>query len=178
MVLPEHVLLQLPSALPTAMRSSCSFRLPHIEFRCRLAQAEDALADLRRHLRIRMGLTHYKVTQVGPSQRSSTRAQTLITRFQDRIWRIVERYRRAYQALLALDPDGDWKHRLHVLKNEDIKGLGKGDDESESTRQVSWIWRAELVGGLAIMPEDRNAMSEKDLDECTALCHDMLTGNC
>jgi hypothetical protein len=161
---PENADLRLPSSLPVAVRDLCPFRLADIEHRLRQAQAEDSLADLRRQLRVSMGLTHYKVTQVGSSQRSSTRALSLIARFQEKIWRNVERYRVARAALEALDPGGVWKDQLRVLKDGDVRGLGKGDGESESRREISWIWRVEGVGGMA--QDTDSSLSDRDLDDC------------
>jgi len=82
---PEAAPPRLPSSLPSALHESCPFRLANIEFRFRLAQAEDALSELRRLLHITMSLRHYKDKQVGASQRGSTRTQTLISRFQDKV---------------------------------------------------------------------------------------------
>ena len=77
--------LRLPSSLPSALHESCPFKLANIEFHFHLAQAEDALSELRRLLHITMGLRHYKEKQVGASQRASTCAQTLISCFQDKV---------------------------------------------------------------------------------------------
>src|ERR1700741_1927024 len=44
---PETVSLQLPSALPVATRNASPYGLATIETRIRLAQAEDALHELR-----------------------------------------------------------------------------------------------------------------------------------
>ena len=70
--LPEAAPLRLPSSLPPALHESCPFKLANIEFRFRLAQAEDALSELRRLLCITMGLWCYKSKQVGASQRVGT----------------------------------------------------------------------------------------------------------
>ncbi|HEX3641016.1 MAG TPA: hypothetical protein VHV10_06990 [Ktedonobacteraceae bacterium] len=77
--LPEAMPLRLPSSLPATLHESCPFNLAKVELRFRLAQAEDALSELRRLLRITMGLRDYKSKQIGPSQRAGTRAQTLIS---------------------------------------------------------------------------------------------------
>ncbi|KAN0118878.1 hypothetical protein V8E52_004650 [Russula decolorans] len=100
----------------------------------------DSLSELRRLLRITMGLRDYKVKQIGPSQRAGTRARNLINRFKDKLSRCAERYRAARNALLALDPMGEWGKRLQELKNEHIRAPGRSDGESEGFRQVSWIW--------------------------------------
>jgi len=82
---PEAAPLRLPSSLPSTLHESCPFRLANIEFHFHLAQAEDALSELRRLLHITMGLRHYKGKQVGASQHAGTRTRTLITRFQDKV---------------------------------------------------------------------------------------------
>ena len=155
---PEQVPLQLPSTLPLALQQPGLSRLSEIEQQLRLAQAEDALVDLRRLLRINMSLMHYKKTQVGSSQRSSTRARALMSRFQDKIHRSADCYRRAYEALSTLDPGGGWNAYLYALKNEDIKGLGKAEDESESWREVSWIWVAGRTNGHGAALENSEAL--------------------
>jgi hypothetical protein len=164
--LPEDVELRLPSSLPEALWDSCPFQLAAIEHRFRKAQAEDNLADLHQQLHVAMGLTHYKVTQVGSSQRSSTRALSLMAHFREKTWQNVERYRVARIALEALDPDGDWKDYLCILKDEDVRGLGKGDGESESRHKILWIWRVEGSGGLGLAQEATATMSNCDLDDC------------
>ena len=107
--LPEAATLRLPSSLPSALHESCPFKLANIEFRFRLAQAEDALSELRRLLRVTMGLWRYKLKQVGASQRVGTRARALISRFQDKVGRCIGRYRSARIALLSLDAKGTWQ---------------------------------------------------------------------
>jgi hypothetical protein len=139
---PESIPLYLPSSVPPALQSNFA-GLVDKEKRIRIAQAEDALTELRRLLRITMGLWHYKFTQVGPSQRSGTRARSLINRFKDKIYHCAERYRAARNALLSLDPTGSWITHLHELKAEDIRAPGKDDDEHEGDRSMSWIWLAD-----------------------------------
>lgn len=163
--LPECISLKLPSAMPPSLRTSCLYGLPEKEQRLRLAQAEDALSDLRRQLRITMGLWQYKTSQIGPSQRSTTRARALISRFNEKTTRCAQRYRAARSALLALSPTGEWQKRLRELKDEDVKGPGKGDDEAEGTRELSWIWRVEhnsaaLEPGMSLKFDE---VTDKDL---------------
>ena len=114
--LPENMPLRLPSTLPSSFQHSLPFGLAQIELRFHLAQAEDSLTELCRLLRITMGLRDYKSTQTEPSQRVGTRARSLINRFQDKVSQCAERYRAAYNALLALDPMGKWQTRLQRLK--------------------------------------------------------------
>jgi hypothetical protein len=167
---PENIPLWLPSELTPNLRAACLCGLPEIERRLRLAQAEDALAELRRLLRVTMGLTHYKATQIGPSQRTSTRARALVSRFWEKIARCAERYRAARAALLVLDANGDWLSRLRELKQEDIKAPGKGDDEAEGTRELPWIWRVECrAGSTTLGLSDDGNLTEDQLVECRSM---------
>ena len=163
---PETVQLRLPSSLPTALHASCPFKLDKIEFRFRLAQAQDALSELRRLLRVTMGLRDYKSKQIGPSQRSGTRARNLIQRFQDKVTRCAGRYRSAHTALLSLDGEGEWKHQLRLLLDTDVRAPGRADGESEGNRELSWIWRvtpqAGMEGASAIQLSDPLRGNELD----------------
>ena len=165
---PELIPLNLPSSMTPALRSTCFQGLADIERRLRLAQADDCLYELRKQLRITMGLNHYKTTQVGPSQRAGTRARSLISRFREKTVCCAERYRNAYLALTVLDPGGDWSHRLRPLADADIRPPGKGDDEAEGTREISWIWRVDRRSGLSGVHsrEDLGPMNDKELSEC------------
>jgi hypothetical protein len=65
---PESIPLFLPSSNPSLSSGS----LAEKEKRLRVAQLDDSLQELRRLLRVTMGLWEYKYTQLGPSQRSGT----------------------------------------------------------------------------------------------------------
>jgi hypothetical protein len=136
----EEVLLYLPSGCPSTM--TVPQDLVAMEKRMRIAQAEDALIELRRLLRISSGLWQYKKTQVAPSQRAGTRARSLISRFKDKIDRCADRYRVARRALVSLDPQGftEWANRFRELKAEHVKGPRRAEeDKSEGRRELSWI---------------------------------------
>jgi hypothetical protein len=139
---PEKCPMYMPSSVSITFRRSAN-DLTGKEARLRLAQANDALAELRRLLRITSGLRYYKWKQVGPSQRSTTRAYALIERFQAKINRTAERYRAARAALVQLDPLGSWISRLKELKAGDIKGPSRDDEGTgEGHHELSWIWLA------------------------------------
>jgi hypothetical protein len=53
----------------------------------------------------------------------------------------------------VLDPGGDWKSRLHLLNDDDIKGPGKDEDEAEGTHELSWIWMVQWNGDAALAAE-------------------------
>jgi hypothetical protein len=158
---PENLSLHLPSGFPAS--HTLSSGLVDMEKRLRLAQAEDALSELRRLLRVTLGLWDYKFSQLGPSQRANTRARSMIARFEDKIGQCVERYRAAWSALGKLDPTGSWMGRFLELKAEHVKGPGRGrDEESEGRREVSWIWmmRAENQDGNMKADEEEIGDSE------------------
>jgi hypothetical protein len=119
-----------------------------------------------------MSLRDYKSKQIGPSQRSATRASNLIKRFKDKISQCTERYRVAHSALLALDPMGEWRIHLQQLKDEHIRAPGRIDDESEGFREVPWIWRVtrqyvpERVSSGDSSLEQLAPLSDKELDNC------------
>ena len=162
----EKIPLRLPSSLPANLRASvCLYRLPDKERRLRLAQAEDSLSDLRRQLRITMGLWQYKVRQIGSSQRSGTRARTLIDRFKLKTAQCAARYRAARAALVALDPGGHWTTYLHELQDGDIKSPGKGDDEAEGTRTLSWIWMGNRTGDATSLEMSEDDINESEFDQ-------------
>jgi hypothetical protein len=166
---PEAIPLRFPSALvPSFLQTSSPFGLDQVELRFRLAQAEDSLSELRRLLRITMGLKDYRLKQIGTSQRQGTRAHNLKSRFFDKVSRCAERYRVARSALLALDPMGEWQERLLQLKNEDIRPPGRGDGESEGSREVPWIWRTmpRPVREQASSVEQLESWSDEELDSC------------
>ena len=160
--------LRLPSSLPSALHESCPFKLANIEFRFRLAQAEDALSELRRLLRVTMGLRHYKSKQVGASQRVGTCARALICRFQDKVDRCIGQYRSACIALLSLDAKGKWQLWLQELSEKDAQVPGRGDDESEGNQELSWIWwvtqQTQMDRNSAL--EQSEPPSEEELSDC------------
>ena len=160
---PELVPLKLPFSMTPAVRSTCFQGLADTECRLRLAQADDCLSELRKQLRITMGLNHYKTTQVGPSQRVATRARALINRFREKTMHCADRYRAALSALTVLDPGGEWSLRLRPLADTDIQPPRRGDDEAEGTREISWIWR---VDRRVHSQADLDPMGDVELTEC------------
>jgi len=165
---PEAAPLWLPLSLPSALHESCPFKLANIEFRFRLAQAEDALSELRRLLHITMGLRHYKDKQVGASQHAGTHTRTLISRFQDKVAQCAGRYRSARVALLSLDAKGEWQLRLQQLSTTDIQAPGHGDNELEGNQELSWIWWVTQVAQMeaASALERSEPLSSEDLSDC------------
>lgn len=164
----ENTPLWLPSALPTTMpvvlqTHGLTPGLREKETRLRVAQAEDALAEVRRLRRIVTGLVIFKKLNVsGTGQKKNTRMRTLFKRFGNSTKRAAERYRAAYSAIEKLDPDGDWTTRLRVLRDKDIRGPGKQErddkfdnrpEASERRREQSWIWLVPRTGNEGDMEE-------------------------
>jgi hypothetical protein len=156
---PETIPLHLPSALPTDIASTIPSNFFVIETWLRISQVDDSLNDLKRFLRVTMGLWDYKHTNIGPSQRSSTHMHVTINTFREKVIWCAERYRAARSALSVLDPGGTWAIRLQELKPTDIRPPIRDMDKapkpkqahndartdpeaSEGRRTISWIWLA------------------------------------
>lgn len=150
----ENTPLWLPSGLPDSLsrplRATMTPGLLDKEKSLRLAQAEDALEEIRRLRRVVTGLVIFKKLNVsGTGQKRNTRMRTLFKRFGNSTKRAAACYRDAYDALTKLDPSGDWSSRLRVLRDEDIRGPAKEDrddkfdnrpETSDRRREQSWIW--------------------------------------
>ncbi|KAF7967413.1 hypothetical protein HWV62_34385 [Athelia sp. TMB] len=183
--LPEHECLWLPSAIPAELREhACAPGVIETEKRMQLAIMDDSLADLCRQLRIQSTIRDQRRTNgTSSSQRVSTRTQSVLKRFAEKIERSAVRYRAAYAALSSLDPEGDWKKRLQELKPDDVRSLHRTRDdddeprkkkrrknnnsnhESEGRRQLSWIW---LRSGPQGRPRMENLTIEQIGDDIRA----------
>ena len=110
----------------------------------RLAQLKDSLVELQhtRKVRRRLLVNHY--TQVaGQGQRVNTRSHSAVNIVETCITKFVERYHAAYQALLRLDPAGNWQDTFLELKDCDNRGPGKETEEEgvgDGSYFRSWIW--------------------------------------
>ncbi|KAF4564770.1 hypothetical protein EYR36_002709 [Pleurotus pulmonarius] len=165
---PETIPLFLPSQVSTSPLALQPLRVK--ESRLRVGQADDALVELRRLLRITMGMWHFKFTDVGFSQHGNTRARTTIDRFQIKVNRTAARYRAARDALVSLDPDSPSLQRLRELKQTDIRCPQREEEQprpGESRRELSWIWLSESpsVAGFKHLSEDRHPISEEDIND-------------
>ena len=181
---PEAIPLYLPSTLPSDLISTIPSKFVEIEKCLRVSQADDSLNDLRRFLRITMGLWDYKHTHVGPSQRYGTRLHASVGTYREKVNRCASRYRAARDALSILDPGGTWSTRLQELKSTDIrppirdlekipkpKGTrgthnttGKDQEASEGRRALSWIWLAAQPKGTESGGENVDAV-QLEVDE-------------
>ncbi|KAH8109623.1 hypothetical protein DFH11DRAFT_1469634, partial [Phellopilus nigrolimitatus] len=137
----EEMQLFLPSSVPHLANPS----LKSMEARLRIAQADDALATIRRLRRILAGVKIFKkLNVVGTGNRPNTRMYSLYQRFQQKVDLAVERYRAAYDALKSLDPNGDWTDRFKKLEKGDVRGPDRDEEMvrkvGEGYHKPSWIW--------------------------------------
>lgn len=144
---PEDAKLFLPSSLTA---QTCSTHLLTIEWELRIAQAGDALNEIRRSLRLRDYMYSFKRTWIR-GQRANTRAQNALSRVEARTAAAVEKYCATHAALSALAPvlgKVGWNVRFRSLNNkDDVRGMtAPKRGESEGRRQLSWIWLVEGVG--------------------------------
>ena len=142
--------LLLPSELSVEDRATwCHPDIPTLEFRFRVAQADDSLAGLRRLLRLYQALREQNHKQISNVTKAVTRTQGMFNNFRTRIRRCSKRYSHARSAMLALDPDQrlspEWMQRFQELNKSDIRGPGRElDDKSEGQFTPSWIWLVPL----------------------------------
>lgn len=173
--MPEKIPLILPSKIESTRRDAvCLHHVAEYERQLRLAQLQDSLIELRRVRRIRHTLLMNHRTQVaGQGQRANTRSRTVISSVDERISKFAQRYRVAYNALVRLDQNGEWRKTYLELKDEDNRGPGKEDDEhglGDGSYSLSWIWLsnprvydaggsdAGYVGGVASDEEINDVM--------------------
>jgi hypothetical protein len=156
---PQEVELVLPSALTPGLRSTIP-KIAEIERKLRVAQADDALADIRRQRRLITGLyTFKKLNLSGQGNRPNTRIRAIFNRMTTKTDRLAERYRAAHSALGALDPDpaASWRLRLRSLEAKDVRGPGREIGESQGRHVESWIWLVPAVSSDAVGDQDFNS---------------------
>ena len=93
---------------------------------------------------VRHGLiTFHKVQLAGEGNKVQTKSQAAMNSVDECIDRSVCRYHVARDALLQLDPSGDWQVLYRVLDDSDNQGPGKEPEElpaSDGQYIPSWIW--------------------------------------
>ena len=167
----ENVPLLLPSSLdPETRMRICLQQVAEHERLLRMAQLQDSLIELQhaRKVRRRLLVNHY--TQVaGQGQRANTRSRTVMNSVENRIAKFVGRYRAAYQALLQLDPTGNWQQTFLELKDSDNRGPGKEADEEgvgDGSYFRSWIWSSNpQVSDTPSGEVGEEGASEEDVNE-------------
>ncbi|PIL23673.1 hypothetical protein GSI_13422 [Ganoderma sinense ZZ0214-1] len=141
---PDNIRLWLPSAIPPTLRgATVSPGLIDKERCLRIAQADDALEDLRHCRHILTGVNEFRRYNVdGMGQHTEGKVRTMYSNFKDKQQRAANRYRAARAALLSLDPNGDWRSHFKDLKQTDIQGPGRDDNTAlgEGYYEISWIW--------------------------------------
>ncbi|KAI0055075.1 hypothetical protein BV25DRAFT_1816134 [Artomyces pyxidatus] len=162
----ENLKLWLPSELSESLRvAGCSAGLVDKEVRLRTAQADDALHQIRRQLRLRLAWVHEKKIHIdGPGQGAMTRSHATLKRVNEKLQRFVAKYRRARAALVILSPGGSWEAQLRVLADEDIRSPTKDEEGlGKDKRVLSWIWRVQTQDARDIPGE--NPASEEEVHE-------------
>lgn len=177
--------LCLPSCLPERLRKDPALApLLEKERRLRLPQCREAIASLRKRLRICARLfDSKKLHTAGTGTKPNTRMQALLDKHGLYRERDIERYKAARKALVILDPAGAWQQHLKPLLPQDIhppirgqevtaKGRAKGKRarngtvlESEGRRTLSWIWRAIPQADSA----DNDVIAAKELEDGKSL---------
>jgi hypothetical protein len=121
-----------------------------VEWKLRIAQAYEALDQLRHHLQIRTHVFKFKDRFVR-GQGANTRARDAISTTQTAIDNHRDTYRVARSALAALGNilgHTSWESQLPLLKDSDVRGISDGEDrQSEGRKQLSWIWKVMGVIG-------------------------------
>ena len=166
---PEVLKLWLPSQLPSEHRAAwCIPGIPFLEFRFRYAQADDVLANLRRHIKF-LRLSRDQTTKHIKSVSSNTRSQGIVDGFRGKINHLASQYKYARQALLALDPQEKfaptWKRYFLELTTDDLRTPVRDNDQpdgqpSEGRFQPSWIWAVPRAPPIATTttPSDLSPM--------------------
>ena len=155
----ENFPILFPSSLPVQVRSLSEMaQVCETEKKLRIAQAEDALVEVRRQRRIVQGLWQFKKINVsGTGNRPNTKMLTLYKRINHKIERAAQKYRTARSALLLLDPTGTWKDCYRDLRREDIRGPGKDANDTKTTNgrfEPSWIWLVPQASNSSTQTED------------------------
>lgn len=115
------------------------------EARLRRGQADDALHQIRRQIRVRMGMLRFKQQQAsGTGQVPNTRSQNLINQLTSKLNRLKARYRRAFKVLEVIDPQGAWRSHLRELRDDDVRPPTSHDQHvlGQGFMELSWIWRS------------------------------------
>ena len=106
----KAIKLWLPSQLDAKDQDSlCLGGVVTSEKEIRFVQLKDALNDLHCAQHIRRGLvTFHKVQLSGEGQKTQTKSQAVMQTIHEHINKHVRHYRVARDALLCLDPSGEW----------------------------------------------------------------------
>ncbi|KAG6823380.1 hypothetical protein H0H92_010437, partial [Tricholoma furcatifolium] len=136
----EQIPLHLPSALSPDQRLHAP-ELVSIEDRLREAHASQALADIRRHLRLRTLTLRFK-DENATSQGAYTRMRALLDQIEAKVRAARARYDAAREAMLSLRGHGAWEETYKLLKTEDLRGVNEHvvlAKENEASRRAEAV---------------------------------------
>lgn len=157
--------LHLPSSLSPCIPTS--LKLADYEFRLRMAQADESLEELRQQLRLRSHIWYFKDKNIR-SQKSNTRARTLLNGVQYKIDASGVKYAAARNAVASLSQRTGavgWDSQLKELAKEDIRAFTDDTEEvdeakrqhnrnkpqrqglGEGQKKMSWIWVTSSIAG-------------------------------
>ncbi|KAF7974577.1 hypothetical protein HWV62_11954 [Athelia sp. TMB] len=140
----EDEIISLPSRLPSHLRTLPGLpALLEKERRLRIGQADDALNEIRRLLRISSTVLEFKRSQHLASQQITTRTRQLVLGFRAKTASVAEHYTAAHDTLASLDPDGEWRIHYKPLNTATDLHLPRWEEdnvEPENHRELSWIW--------------------------------------
>lgn len=122
----EDIPLYLPSDhhIQDYRANICDGNLIHIEDQLRETQANEALDELRRHLRTRTFANKYKIKNM-VGQRANMRGRQWLATIDRRALTAAKKYRRARSALYSLRGEGEWVKALQELRDEDIRSFNE-----------------------------------------------------
>lgn len=150
---PEHQLLFLPHHLSLEHLDGCVDELANIEDRLREGQMCSSLDSLQVQLHVRSRLLTFKARNVR-HQCQNTCSQQQLEACQLKIKALVQKYRAACLAKLAICGTRDWKRKWRPLADRDMRGLSEMEPQvndhdeplsrhqqiTEGCRLLSWIW--------------------------------------
>lgn len=134
----EAVKLWLPSELPAAVRvTGCATNLPMMELKMRAAQCEEALTGVRAQLHAKKHLINRR-NKNDTGQARTTRSRTLISHVGDRVDLQVKKYKRARDALFALDGlEEHGRKFLELLPEHITLNTEEIQEDHESSRRMN-----------------------------------------
>ena len=139
--------LFLPSSLPCDVLVNCSMRLVSMEAQLRIGQCWDSLIQLCTKLTTQARLLKYKYIHVR-HQASNTHSQNLVNHVNRKIKVATAKYRHAFTALHALDPEGrlGWRSEFLELWNQDIRGISQTElPDAPTKKRVEELQQRKLL---------------------------------
>ncbi|EMD40257.1 hypothetical protein CERSUDRAFT_28712, partial [Gelatoporia subvermispora B] len=149
--------LFLPSSLPANIRTQPSIQsLLTLERHLRIAQADDALDEIRRLRWILQRVLQFrKLNIAGSGAKPTTHVRSLYDKFQRRVDRAAATYRAAHAALLAMNAEDPELRHFKSLHSDDISGPGRdADGPGEGRYEMSWIWHVQRREPRDVAPDD------------------------